>query len=386
MRTRWGRLYAGAGAATLSLLAATATAAHAAPAADPVDVRAGVEPVRKTTAPGKSLGLRAGVDVVSGKVSRLALRLALPEGVTFEKNVDDATNADCTPSADGRTVTCVTNSENKSSLAAYVLVKVDTKVTPGTELVFTATADIGDAVDPKPQDNTATGKVKVGTAADLGIAWNAPAGPVKVGERVKADLVVTNHGPGPARLGAVSFSMGEDYWPERGSYDESCWADPYYLTCDVEKDLAPGDTVTLPFAWYFPKKAAGTTYRVPASLDSPNELDPNRSNDEATLVLKFAKGPASPSPTTLPTPSTPPASSPGATPRPSATPSSSAPSSTAPAGGGSQPSPQGGGGQLARTGGGPAAATAGAATALVLTGGAVVLWNRGRRRERGSHL
>ncbi|MFJ8947636.1 hypothetical protein ACIRG4_31080 [Streptomyces sp. NPDC102395] len=384
MRTRWGRLYAGAGAATLSLLAATATAAHAAPAADPVDVEARQYLGSEITAPGQTFGVRAIADVLMGKAPGLGLTLTLPQGVTYVRSSDNGANAACTPASDGRSVKCVAKDADPD-VSALVLVKVGADVAPGTELKFTTTADLGDTVDDKPENNTATGKVTVRASADLGLQWHAPSGKVPVGKDVQTDLVVTNHGPGTVKLEAVRFDMGFDYWPKRG-YDPSCWADPGVLVCDVYRDLKPGETVTLPFTWNFPSKAAGTVYRVPTSLYSTSPLDPDPSNDEATLVLKFAKAPVSPAPSAKPTPSTPPASSPGATPTPSAAPSSSIPSSTAPAGGGSQASPQGGGGQLARTGGGPAAATAGAATALVLTGGAVVLWNRGRRRERGSHL
>ncbi|RZU16864.1 hypothetical protein [Streptomyces sp. BK239] len=384
MRTRWGRLYAGTGAATLSLLAATATGVHAAPGADPVDVEARQYFDHEVTAPGETFGVRAIADLMTGRVTRLGLTLTLPQGVTYVRTGDNAADAVCTPSADGRSVKCAAK-DGKSDVSAQVVVKVGADVAPGTELTFTTTADLGDTVDAKPENNTASGKVTVRKHADLGVEWKAPSGRTPVGEDVKTDLVVTNHGPGPVKLEAVHFTMGWDYWPKPG-YDKNCWADPGVMICDVFRELAPAETVTFSFTWNFPKKAAGTTYRVPASLYSTSPLDPNQSNDEDTLVFKFAKSPASPRPTAKPTPSKPPASSPAATPTPSATPSSSAPSSTGPAGGGSQPSPQGGGGHLAATGAGPAVATAATATALVLTGGAVVLWNRGRRRERGSHL
>ncbi|MFJ1735131.1 hypothetical protein [Streptomyces sp. NPDC088254] len=381
MRTRRGRLYAGAAAATLSLLTATVTGAHAAPGADPVDVEARQYFDHEVAAPGETFGVRAIADLMTGRVTRLGLTLTLPQGVTYVRTGHDAADALCTPSADGRSVKCAAK-DGKSDVSAQVVVKVGADVAPGTELKFTTTADLGDTVDAKPENNTATGKVTVRKPADLGMKWKAPSGKTPVGERVKTELVVTNHGPGPVRLEAVRFYLGWDYWPAT-DYDKNCWADPGELICDVFRELAPAETVTFPFTWKFPKKAAGTRYEVPASFYALSPLDTNPSNDKAVLVFDIAKeSSASPKPTVKPTPSEPPASSPAATPTPSA---SSAPSSTAPAGG-SQASAQGGGGQLAQTGGGPVAGTAATATALVLTGGAVVLLSRGRRRERGRHM
>ncbi|MEU0678112.1 hypothetical protein ABZ330_35695 [Streptomyces sp. NPDC006172] len=382
MRTRWGRLYAATGAATLSLLAATATGAHAAPAADPVDVEARQYVDDEITAPGRTFDVRAIADLVKGQAPRLGLTLTLPQGVTYVRTGHDAADAVCTPSVDGRSVKCAAK-DGKSDVSAQVVVKVGADVTPGTELRFTTTVDLGDTVDATPENNTATGKVTVRAPADLAMEWKAPSGRTPVGEDVKADLVVTNHGPGPVQLPAVGFDVGWDYRPK--DYGKGCWADPGELICEVVRELAPAESATFSLTWKFPKKAAGTKYEVPAFFYSSTPLDTNPSNNKATLVFDIAKAsPSSPGPTTKPTPpTTPPASSPTAHPTPSA---SSAPSSTAPAGGGVQASPQGGGGKLAETGGGPVVAGVATATALVLTGGAAVLLNRGRRRARGSHM
>ncbi|MFF3845476.1 hypothetical protein [Streptomyces sp. NPDC002328] len=332
-RRRRGCLTAGAGAATLSLLAATTTAARAAPAAGPVDVRARQAFVNASAAPGGTIGVRPTAELLTGQAPRWGLTLTLPQGVAYVRTYEDGTDGDCAPSADGRIVKC-TAKDGKADVAAYVLVEVDADVAPGTTLTFTTTADTGDTVDAQPGNDTVTGKVAVRTPADLGFAWEAPSGPVAVGEGVTTRLVVTNHGPAPVRLDAVHFSMGTDYGTESG-YEKDCWAEPDVLICDVLEDLAPGATVTIPFAWNFPKEAAGTTHRVQASLPTPTPNDPDRSNDEATLVLTVAKA-------------------------------SSTTSTT--------------GGWLAEVGAGPVMAAAAGATALTLTGGALVLLrNRSRR-------
>jgi hypothetical protein len=349
------------GAAVLSLLAVPVKGAQAAPA-DPVDVEARLELPSRTTAPGERFGVRAIADVESGQVPKLGLTLTLPQGVTYQGTIDNAANGDCTPSADGRTVTCVPNDGQMKLVSAEVAVKVGADVAPGTELAFTTTADIGDAVDVKPENNTATGKVTVTAPADLGIEWKAPSGLVNPGEDVETDLVVTNHGPGPVEVESVDFQVGWDYWPKSG-VGKNCWADPGVLVCDVNRELAPGETVTLPFTWNFPVKAAGTTYRVPTRLLSSSPIDPNRANDKTELVIKFAK------------PST---STPGPTPTSSPTPEPSVSSSSG-SGSGSGSTPQGGGGQLAETGAGPVAAAAAGAVALALAGGALVVRNRARR-------
>ncbi|WP_416972355.1 hypothetical protein [Streptomyces sp. 4F14] len=329
----------------------------AAPA--PVDVVSRLYPDDDLIAPGRLMGIRAIASVETGSVTKLGLTLKLPVGVTYVKNIDDAANAVCKPSADGRSVTCVP-ARGLELLSAQVQVRVGADVAPGTELAFTTTADIGDAVDSKPENNVASAKVTVKVPADLGIEWTtAPKGLVKVGEEVPTEVTVTNHGPGPVRASAAHLDIGYDYWPELG-YDPACQPDIGVLYCAIDKDLERGESVTFAFTWKFPKKAAGTTYRVPTRIYSSSPLDDNRANDRTELVFRFAKTPK-PTPTPTPTPT------PSATPQPSASPSS-------------VPSPAGGGGALAETGAGvPVAGLAVGAGALVVTGGALVV-----RRRRSS--
>ncbi|MEV4228100.1 hypothetical protein AB0J81_13565 [Streptomyces bobili] len=332
-------------------------------AADPVDVISRVEPDSTITAPGRPLGVRAIADVDKGAVKKLGLKLSLPTGVTYVKDIDDASNGVCTPAADGRSVTCVPDAGGDLALlSAYVELKVGDGVAPGTVLEFTSVADIGDAVDSKPENNTATEKVTVKPSTDLGIEWTtAPKGPVKTGTDVPTEVTVTNHGPGTARLDAVHFEMGFDNWPVKDPGQPMCWADPGVMVCEVNKDLAPGESVELAFTWRFLPKAAGTQYRVPTRIYTSSPLDANRANDKTELVFDIKRGTASPSPTPSGTPT------PSASPTPTASPSSA-------------PSPAGGGGQIAATGAGvPVAGLAAGAGALVLAGGALVA-----RRRRSS--
>ncbi|KND30860.1 hypothetical protein IQ63_27535 [Streptomyces acidiscabies] len=326
----------------------------------PVDVVSRLYPDDDLIAPGLPLGIRAVADVEKGSVTKLGLTLKLPAGVTYVKDLGNASNGVCEPSANGRSVSCVPGSAGDLELlSAYMQVKVGADVAPGTELEFTTTADIGDAVDSKPENNVASAKVGVRVPADLGIEWTtAPKGPVKVGESVPTEVTVTNHGPGPVRVNAAHLDIGFDYWPELG-YDSACVADPGVLYCDIEKDLERGESVKFAFTWKFPKKAAGTVFRVPTRIYSSSPLDGNRANDRTELVFRIAKS-ASPSPSP----------SPSGTPKPTPTPTAS-PSSV--------PSPAGGGGRLAETGAGfPVAGLTAGAGALVLTGGALVVVRRRR--------
>ncbi|MFF9819761.1 hypothetical protein [Streptomyces sp. NPDC014006] len=375
MHRRWGRLSTTVSAAALSLLAASATAAQAAPAADPVDVETHQSLDHDTVTPGGTVGVRASARAVTGQVPRLAIRLALPAGVTYQSTRDDAADADCAPSADGRTVTCLRKDGHTDSLSAYVSLKVGEDVPAGTELTFTSTADIGDVVDAEPGNNTATGKVAVRRPGDLGIAWQAPAGPVKPGQDVKTSLVVTNHGPGAVPLQAVRLDMNDSFGPR--TMDRSCWWDPYLITCDVFRELAPGETVTLPFTWNFPAEAAGTTQRVPTGLYDSSPLDGNPANDKTTLVLNVAKGTATPTAKPTATAAPAPTHSPTGSPQPTSTASATAPAT----GTGTDATPQGGNGQLAATGTGPLTAAGATAAALTVAGGALALARRTRRRE-----
>ncbi|MEU3845321.1 hypothetical protein AB0E88_35495 [Streptomyces sp. NPDC028635] len=374
MHRHWGRLTSTLGAAALALLAASATAAQAAPADDPVDVEARQDLGTPFTAPGHKLGIRPIAEAVSGQVKHLAVTLTLPEGVTYQGTGDDGASADCTPAADGRSVTCADKDGSTRSVSADVIVQVGRDVAPGTVLTFTTTADIGDAVDAKPANNTATGKLEIRQPADLSFAWKQPKVSVKPGEDVKTEAVVTNHGPGPVKLEAVEFQTGWDYGPEDGSYDKGCWWDPGVLICDVFRELAPGESVTFPFAWNFPQKAAGTTYRVPAFLYQSSLLDENPANDKETLVFTIAKAST---PTKRPTPK--PTATPTVKPTATATPAPAS-STTAPAPG-SDVTAQGGSGQLAATGTGPLTTVGATAAALTVAGGALALTRRTRRRE-----
>lgn len=324
--------------------------------------------------PGGTVAVRVSAGALTGEVPHLALKVALPAGVTYTGTSDDSGDDECSASADGRTLTCVRGEGSTGSVSAHVLAKVGQDVPVGTELSFTATADIGDTVDPKPANNTRTGSVRVRQPGDLGIAWQAPAGPVKPGQDVRTALLVTNHGPGAVPLQAVRLDMDHSYGPK--TMDPGCWWDPYVITCDVFREVAPGETVTLPFTWNFPAEAAGTTQRVPTALYDSSPLDGNPANDKATLVLNVAKGTATPTakPTATPTPT----HSPTATPQPTSTPTPTA-STTAPATG---TTPQGGdGGQLAATGTGNLTTAAAAAAALTVASGALALGLRRRRRQ-----
>ncbi|MGW7429118.1 hypothetical protein ACWGIN_06160 [Streptomyces sp. NPDC054861] len=350
--------------ATALLLGSLTATARAADAPGGVDVKTTLTTDVKAVAPGRTVIVAVGADVVSGSLPALGVTIPLPRGVTYVESLSHP--ARCTPTPDGRTLACRTR-DSEQQVGEQVRLKLGKDVPAGTTLAFTATADLGDAVDTRPEDNTATATVDVRTGNDVGVEWKAPTGSVRPGEKVRTELVVTNHGPGRIESFVVHLSLyGDygDYWP--GGYDKACWADPGSLVCDLYDGLAPGESYALPFTWTFPQKAAGTTFRVPAGLYPADILDPETANDGDDLVLRIAKGPK---PTPTPTPTTgPPSPKPTATPTPTASTTAPAPSATPTGGSGS-----GTGGELADTGSGSTAAAAGLAGALILAGGLALL-------------
>lgn len=371
-----------------SLTPMTARAAESVPSAlaapAQVDVRTALRPEPSSLAPGREFQLNLSTDVVSGTVTELAVTIALPAGLTYRRPSDpnDLEYQRCVPSANGRTVTCRSLDAPHEQVWEQLGILVDKDVKPDSAFTITATTDIGDAVDTKPEDNTATATVKVRTGTDVGVSWQPPTVSVRPGRTVETKLVITNHGPGvvapfeqAAKLHIDSTAFRT--WP---SAPDGCWADPNVLVCDLLSELAAGESRTFVLRWTFPKESGGRTFRVLTTLFSSGS-DPDADNDRAELVLKVAKAPTtSPKPTPTPKP----------TPKPTTskpTPKSTA--STAPTpvtGGGWGVTPQGtGGGSLAETGSGPVTAVAAGAAALVLTGGALlVVRTRLRRKERDS--
>lgn len=225
----------------------------------------------------------------SGRVSHLAAELALPPGVTFDGIVPNSGGNDdvCTPSADSRTVSCVSRTGQTDRVSVVVYLTVDPAVPVDTVLSFTARADIGDVVDTWPTDNADQDETTLHPAADVTLAWRKPSGPVAPGEGVKTPLVVTNHGPATATQVELGLTVMGDYWPSGYGDVDQCWTDPGVLMC-LLSDLAPGESVTLPLSWYFPRKAIGTIYEAPASVKSI-PADPDRGNNAETLHFTIAE-------------------------------------------------------------------------------------------------
>ncbi|MFF7177518.1 hypothetical protein [Streptomyces sp. NPDC008121] len=369
MTRRWGQMTAGVAAVVL-LASLSTTAAQAVPAADPVDVRVygGVD--RSNVAPGAKVGLRATAGTQGkGTIPHLGLTITLPEGVSFDGNIDDATSGSCVAVANGRTLTCTGEKSGPTeSLSVYVRVKFAADLAHDTELDFTVTADIGDTVDPRPENNSATAKAAVRAPADLGLTWTGPSGPVAPGEKVPTKLVVTNHGPATVTYFPLVIDLNWDLTRPDG-YDKSCWAAPSTLTCDAVGELKPGESRTFPFVWEFPQKTPGATHTIGARLGRSDTPDANAANDEAALILKIGTAPG-PKPT-KPTPTAKPSPEPTGTPTPSASATTTAaPGPTTPVG------PGGSGGALAATGADSVTTAAGAAVALTLAGGTLLVARR----------
>ncbi|MGW7165677.1 hypothetical protein ACWGH3_10330 [Streptomyces sp. NPDC054884] len=357
MLSMWGGLArtTGAGAAALLLSSLAVSAAQAAPAAAEVDVKTSLRLEPTSVAPGRMVRLDLQTDVVTGTVPNLATTVTLPTGLTYVPPTDPkyVGYKTCTPSKDGRRVTCRPLDEPEH-VYAHLAVKVDKDVAPGTSLSITAAADIGDAVDTKPEDNTATATVEARTGTDVGIAWKPQTVPVKPGETVLTELVITNHGPVEVASGeAVKLSIDTNVihvWP---TAPKSCWTDMNVLVCETPSRLAPGESHTFALHWTFPKDAGGKTFRVWTTLLNDSALDPVMDNDTTELFFKIAKLSTS-------------------TPRPT-------PTARPTTGGASGTTPQQGGGQLAESGTGSLTPAAATAAALTLTGGALLVRKRVRR-------
>ncbi|MFJ9579020.1 CARDB domain-containing protein [Streptomyces sp. NPDC101191] len=329
--------------------------------ADPFDAAVSLRGPRTAVAPGGFFDLSVGARVVSGPVSKMEVTVALPAGVTYAEK-DSA--IPCDPGADGRSFTCHLSMSSRDSEVPVTL-KVDKSVAIDSALSFTATGAPVGTTDSKPENDTATATVRTTAGADLAVAWKTSAASVRPGETFTADLVVTNNGPAAAKevIAAAYVSFGN----APTGYDKRCWWDPGTAICEQYSDLAPGGSISFRFTWKFGKAAAGTTYKVDASLHSNAALDLVRENDSAGFAVKILKD-GKPKPTATPTT------------RP--TPSSSTSTAAAP-----QPShsPQGGtgtGGSLANTGSGPLPALAGGAALLTAAG---ALLARSRTRTRREH-
>ncbi|WP_416972356.1 hypothetical protein [Streptomyces sp. 4F14] len=332
------------------------------PKAEPrIDATARMWPDLGTIWAGESFGIWAIGENLFDTTPALALKLTLPEGVTYEGNTAGQTNGTCKPSG-GRTLTCLADDGNTKQVMAKIKVKADDGLAPMTELKFSAAVDIGDAVDPNPSNDRNDWTITVMEKADVGVEWSMePSGPVAAGTEVRTVFTVTNHGPGVSRSGTVKFYPGFDYWPTKMPAYPPCWVDPGVIICDREGDLAPGESFSYAFTWTFPKKAAGTTYRLLGELYSASRHDPVSANDRAEAVFRIVKA--------------------GGTGGPTPSASASASASASP-GGTPSARPSGGSGGLADTGSGGVGPALWGAAGLVALGGALfaVVGTRARRR------
>ncbi|MEU3845322.1 hypothetical protein AB0E88_35500 [Streptomyces sp. NPDC028635] len=286
MRHRWA-----VGAAALALLATSGSPARAAPGSGPVDAVARLHLSVPDGPPPRRIVAELIAETTSGRISHLAAELALPRGVTYDGIMPNSGSDDdvCTPAADGRTVSCVSRTGQSDRVSVVVYLAVDPAVPVDTVLSLTARADIGDAVDTWPRDNTATDETTLRPAADVTLAWRKPSGPAVPDRGVETPLVVTNHGPANTTQLELTLSVMGDYWPSGYEDVEQCWTDPGVLMC-LLSGLAPGESISLPLSWRFPRKATGTTYEAPASIRSV-PADPKPANNADTLRLTIAEPP-----------------------------------------------------------------------------------------------
>lgn len=324
----------------------------------PVDVSVKLGLAHPQVAPGNFIDLDAIIQVKTGTVSTLNMLLHLPEGLDFvADNPPPGSQPLCAAvSADGRDVKCRGYLPGQFGETG-VRVRAAKSVPAGTRLTVTETADIGDAVDVHPQDNTASLSILVKPGADWALAWSGPSKPVAPGSDVTLRLVARNHGedPGTASVFVEHVSTLWPYLRPFGPNPYNCGpaTDGDLEECRIGKSVAPGRSVTVTFHYKVLAAAAGHTLPLSGSV-YPGDVatEPNLADNKAAFTLKFATATATASPTPTPT--------------------STVPASPAPTG----PS-------LAATG-------SGSTTPLLLTAaglgtaGAAALLLTARRRRRGS--
>jgi uncharacterized repeat protein (TIGR01451 family) len=125
---------------------------------------------------------------------------ALPSGLTYLSS-----SPEC--SGSGANVSCaVATLPAGASRTFRVTASVAGTLAGGTTLANTATVT-NDTPDPDPRNNTSTVTVPVEPRADLEIVKNALSNTVVPGKTLAYELVVTNHGPSPAKNVSVSDSL-----------------------------------------------------------------------------------------------------------------------------------------------------------------------------------
>ncbi|MCZ4096864.1 LPXTG cell wall anchor domain-containing protein [Streptomyces sp. So13.3] len=350
MGRRTQAFLAGCGLAVLLLAAGPAVEARA--AADPVDATVSLQFYNPQVAPGRQFDLDVFGHLKSGTLDTFRTLVHLPKGMTLVPNADRNCKA---TSANQREIACTPGEPGAT-------IQVADDVPVGTELTITASADIGDAVDSHPEDNTARQVVLVKPGADWSVKWTGPTTPVQPGSTpVTTKLVVTNHGA-EAGVPYIITSGPSDYPAQMelyGKQDKSCGTatEGHGLMCNPKTSVPPGGSITFTFRFTVFPAALGKEQRREARVTSDRAPSEQDINDNSTALVVHVSDKAA---------------------QPTAKPTISAPS---PGPGGTTPATPPGD-QLADTGAadtGPALLAAGAVAAV---GGGLLLATRGRRRSR----
>ncbi|NEA55479.1 LPXTG cell wall anchor domain-containing protein [Streptomyces sp. SID13666] len=340
-----------AGLGLAGLLLAAGPVAEAQADAGPVDADVQMQFLHPQVAPGRQFHFYLLTHLKSGTLSTFRGLVHLPEGMTYVPVVERT----CEPtSANKREIACRPDSQS-------LTVQVADDVPVGTRLTITATADIGDAVDTHPEDNTARQEVLVKPGADWSVKWTGPTTPVQPGSTpVTTRLVVTNHGQ-EADLPFILTSGPGDYPRQMeyyGKWDKTCGiaTEGNGLLCRPTTPVPPGGTITYTFRFKVYPAALGKEQRREARVSSEfPATEPDINDNTTTLVVKVADKAAQP------------------TGKP-----------TSPATGGAKPTSvptTAPGDHLADTGGAGTGSALTAAGAAAVVGGGLLLTSRRRRRN-----
>jgi uncharacterized repeat protein (TIGR01451 family) len=204
----------------------------------------------------------------------------LPAGVSFVS----ATTPQCSESAG--TVTC-----NLDTIPSTQQASVEIKVRPTAEGQITNTASVSSPDDPLSPRSSTPVQTTVSPVADLMVTMTAVPDPVVAGELLTYTLVVENKGPSDATAARVT-----DILPAGVSFvaaGSHCLEFNGTVTCKVDA-VPSGQRATFDIT-VRPQSAGSITNQV--QVDSA-VMDPDPTNDTATLQTTVSPAPSPPTPST----------------------------------------------------------------------------------------
>ncbi|QXT62510.1 DUF11 domain-containing protein [Tessaracoccus palaemonis] len=218
--------------------------------------------------------------------------LTLPTGVSVASVV--TTRGTC--SLTGSVLDC-TNPAPLASGGTWTItvgLSVAADVASGTEVPNTATVSAR-TEDRTPGNNTATATGRVITSADLAVSkavTNPASGAVTAGQAIEWSVTLTNFGPSVSRGSAATPIVLTDTLPSTvtglsitGTAPDGCTLTGRQLRCEIDRDLAVGDTIVVRVAGTVASSVpAGRGAIVNTASVTPVTTDPATPNNSSTTT------------------------------------------------------------------------------------------------------